>query len=158
MVSVRGDKQDVFSHGFICPKGPRAEAVARGPGSPDHAARGPDRGLVEVTSDEAFEEIDRRLPPLLAEHGPNSVAVCLGNPVAHSMSGLVYEPVFVRALGSRNVYSASTVDQMPKQVSAGLMFGTILSVPMPDVDRIAEEIETPGDDQVRALVSLGAAR
>jgi anaerobic selenocysteine-containing dehydrogenase len=48
---------------------------------------------------------------------------------------VLYNRAFLQALASSNVYSASTVDQMPKQVSAGLMFGTALSIPVPDVDR-----------------------
>src|ERR687891_668422 len=135
VLSVRGDKKDVFSQGFICPKAHGLKQLHEDPDRLTTPLVRRDGELVEATWDEAFEEIDRRLPPLLAEHGRNAVAVYLGNPVAHNMSGLVYGPVFVRALGTRNVYTASTVDQMPKQVSAGLMFGTILSVPLPDVDR-----------------------
>src|SRR5919106_4484458 len=135
VVSVRGDKEDVFSRGFICPKAHGLKQLHEDPDRLTTPLVRREGELVEATWDEAFQEIDRRLPPLLAEQGRNSVAVYLGNPVAHNMSGLVYGPVFVRALGTRNIYSASTVDQMPKQVSAGLMFGTILSVPLPDVDR-----------------------
>ncbi|MEA2400435.1 MAG: hypothetical protein QOK00_838, partial [Thermoleophilaceae bacterium] len=64
-----------------------------------------------------------------------AVAAYVGNPNAHNLSFLTYGPVVLRALGTQNIYTASTVDQMPKQVSAGLMFGTMLSVPVPDVDR-----------------------
>src|ERR687892_2405414 len=135
VVAVRGDSEDVFSRGFICPKAYGIKQLHEDPDRLTTPLVRRDGELVEATWDEAFQEIDRRLPPLLAEHGRNSVAVYLGNPVAHNMSGLVYGPVFLRALGSRNIYSASTVDQMPKQVSAGLMFGTILSVPVPDLDR-----------------------
>src|SRR5215216_3991166 len=135
VVSVRGDEQDVLSHGFICPK---AFGIRQLHEDPDRLT-GPlirrDGELVEATWDEAFEEIDRRLSPLVAEHGRNAVAVYIGNPNAHNLSSLAYGPVWLRALGSQNIYSASTVDQMPKQVSAGLMFGTLLSVPVPDVDR-----------------------
>src|SRR5215217_5411569 len=88
-----------------------------------------------ITWDEAFAEIDARLMPLLDEHGRDACAVYLGNPGAHSLATLLAGRVWLRALGSKNLYSASTVDQMPKQVSAGLMFGTILSIPIPDVDR-----------------------
>src|SRR6185436_1604797 len=56
-------------------------------------------------------------------------------PSAHNLPLMLYGRALLRALGTRNVYSASTVDQMPKQVSAGLMFGTALSVPVPDLDR-----------------------
>ena len=67
--------------------------------------------------------------------GRDAVAVYLGNPSAHILPLTLYPRALLRALGTRNVYSASTVDQMPKQVSAGLMFGTALSIPVPDLDR-----------------------
>src|SRR5690606_3439150 len=41
----------------------------------------------------------------------------------------------IRALGSTNVFSASTVDQRPKEISSSLMFGGGLTVPVPDIDR-----------------------
>ena len=63
------------------------------------------------------------------------MAVYLGNPNAHNLSAITHGPAWLRVLGTQNLYSASTVDQMPKQVSAGYMFGTMLSVPIPDVDR-----------------------
>jgi anaerobic selenocysteine-containing dehydrogenase len=135
VVSVRGDREDVLSHGFICPKAYGLKQLHEDPDRLTGPLIRRDGELTEATWDEAFQEIDRRLSALLAEHGKNSVAVYIGNPNAHNLSSLVYGPVWLRALGSQNVYTASTVDQMPKQVSAGLMFGTMLSVPVPDVDR-----------------------
>ena len=135
VVSVRGDEQDVLSHGFICPKAFGLKQLHEDPDRLTTPLIRRDGELVEATWDEAFEEIDRRLSPLLAEHGRNAVAVYIGNPNAHNLSALAYGPVWLRALGSQNVYTASTVDQMPKQVSSGRMFGTMLSVPIPDVDR-----------------------
>ena len=135
VVSVRGDKEDVFSRGFICPKAHGLKQLHEDPDRLRTPLVRRDGELVEATWDEAFEEIDRRLSPLLAEHGRDAVAVYLGNPIVHNLSGVLYGPAFVRALGSRNVYSASTVDQMPKQVSSGLMFGTMLSIALADVDR-----------------------
>jgi anaerobic selenocysteine-containing dehydrogenase len=135
VVSVRGDSDDVFSHGFICPKAYGLKQLHEDPDRLTTPLVRRDGELVEAGWDEAFEEIDRRLTPLMAEHGRNAVAVYLGNPNAHSLSALIYGAAAMRVLGSRNVYTASTVDQMPKQVSSGLMFGTMLSVPVPDVDR-----------------------
>jgi anaerobic selenocysteine-containing dehydrogenase len=40
-----------------------------------------------------------------------------------------------KALGSRNVFTASTLDQMPKHVACGYLFGGALAIPVPDVDR-----------------------
>jgi anaerobic selenocysteine-containing dehydrogenase len=135
VVSVRGDADDVFSHGFICPKAYGVKQLHEDPDRLTTPLIRRDGQLVEASWDEAFEEIDRRLTPLIAEHGKNAVAVYLGNPNAHNLSALIHGPAWLRVLGSQNVYSASTVDQMPKQMSAGLMFGTMLSVPIPDVDR-----------------------
>src|SRR5947199_300305 len=135
VVGIRGDEADVFSEGFICPKG---YALKELDADPDRLRvpllrRG---GTLEpATWDEAFAEIDRRLGPILRAQGRDAVAVYLGNPSAHSMALGLYAQVLLRALGTRNVYSASTVDQMPKQVAAGLMFGTLLSIPVPDLDR-----------------------
>jgi anaerobic selenocysteine-containing dehydrogenase len=135
VVSVRGDDEDVFSHGFICPKAFGLKQLHEDPDRLTTPLIRRDGELVEATWDEAFEEIDRRLMPLLDEHGRNAVAVYVGNPNAHNLAALIYGPAYIRALGTHNVYTASTVDQMPKQVSSGLMFGHILSVPIPDVDR-----------------------
>ncbi|HEV3376560.1 MAG TPA: molybdopterin oxidoreductase family protein [Thermoleophilaceae bacterium] len=135
VVSVKGDKEDVFSRGFICPKAHGLKQLHEDPDRLTTPLVRRDGELVEATWDEAFDEIDRRLSPLLAEHGRDAVAVYLGNPIVHNLSGVLYGPAFLRALGSRNIYSASTVDQMPKQVSSGLMFGTMLSIPLADVDR-----------------------
>lgn len=137
VVSVRGDADDVFSHGFICPKG-----VALGDlhHDPDRLRtpliRDRESGALQPASwEEAFDAIRAQLGAVIREHGPNAVAVYLGNPNAHNISSTFYVSALIRALGTGYRFSASTVDQMPKQVSAGLMFGTELSVPIPDIDR-----------------------
>jgi anaerobic selenocysteine-containing dehydrogenase len=135
VLKIRGDKQDVFSHGFICPKGGSLKALHQDPDRLRTPLVRRDGRLEEATWDEAFAEIDRRLPPLLEAHGRNAVAVYLGNPTVHVLSLALYSRVLLKALGTRNVFSASTVDQMPKHVSSGLMFGSMLSIPIPDVDR-----------------------
>jgi anaerobic selenocysteine-containing dehydrogenase len=135
LTRVRGDREDVFSHGFICPKGGSLKALQEDP----DRLRVPlvRRGgrLVEASWDEALAEVGRRLPPLIEAHGRDAVGVYVGNPAVHNLALTLYSRVFLKALGSRSVFTASTVDQMPKHVSAGLMFGTMLSIPIPDVDR-----------------------
>src|SRR5438876_5888325 len=135
VVGIRGDDDDVFSRGFICPK---AYALKELDADPDRL-RTPlvrrNGTLAPATWDEAFAEIGRRLGAVIRERGRDAVAVYLGNPSVHSLALSLYRAVFVRALGTKNVFSASTVDQMPKQVEVGLMFGTMLSTPVPDLDR-----------------------
>ena len=133
--SIRGDDEDVFSRGFICPKAHGLKALHEDPDRLRRPLVRRDGELREASWAEAWQAVEDGLAPLLEQHGRNAVAVYLGNPSAHNLAANVYGPVFLKALGSQNVYTASTVDQMPKQVSAGLMFGAGLSVPVPDLDR-----------------------
>ncbi len=133
---VRGDKEDVFSAGYLCPKGTALKQLDADP----NRIRTPQirRGETwhDATWDEAFAEIEARLLPIIERDGRDAVAVYMGNPSAHNLSNLVYNRVLNQSLGTKNIFSASTVDQMPKQVSAGLMFGAALSVPVADIDRM----------------------
>ena len=135
IISIRGDTQDVFSAGYICPKGVALKDLHEDP----DRLRTPliKRNGVHVPAswDEAFAEIERRLPPVIALHGRNATASVVGNPAAHKIGLVGYFGKLARALGSKNVFSASTLDQMPKQLASGLMFGHWLSVALPDLVR-----------------------
>jgi anaerobic selenocysteine-containing dehydrogenase len=135
VISIRGHEADVFSAGYICPKGVALKDLHEDP----DRLRTPlikRNGVFEEASwDEAYAEIARRLPPLMAQHGRNATAVVVGNPSAHKIGLLTYFGKLARALGTKNVFSASTLDQMPKQLSSGLMFGHWLSVALPDITR-----------------------
>jgi anaerobic selenocysteine-containing dehydrogenase len=132
---VRGDKDDVFSHGYLCPKGTALKQLESDPDRLRTPQIRTGDTWRDASWDDAFAEVERGLTEVIDRHGRDAVAVYLGNPNAHNLAGLVYNRVLLQSLGTTNVYSASTVDQMPKQVSAGLMFGAALSVPVPDVDR-----------------------
>ena len=132
---IRGDRDDVFSQGYICPKGSTLKQLHEDPDRLRRPVVKRDGAFVEVSWDEAFAEIEQRLLPLLDEHGRDACAIYVGNPNAHNLAGLLYNRALLRALGSTNVFSASTVDQRPKEISSALMFGGGLNVPVPDVDR-----------------------
>lgn len=135
VTGARGDREDVFSKGFICPKG---ASFAELDNDPDRLT-GPlvrrDGELTETSWEDAFATVADRLGAVVAEHGGPSVGVYLGNPNAHTVAGALYPPLIVRALGTRQVYSASTLDQMPKHVALGHMFGSPVAFTVPDLDR-----------------------
>jgi anaerobic selenocysteine-containing dehydrogenase len=83
-----------------------------------------------VSWEEAFAEVDRRLRAVIDAHG-GVLGVYAGNPNVHNLAGQLALPALIKALGTRNVFTASTMDQMPKHVSAGLMFGEKLPSPSP---------------------------
>ena len=135
IISVRGDDEDVFSRGYICPKGASFKALHEDP----DRLRTPlikRNGVFETaTWDEAFAEIDRRLPAVRDAYGKNAVAVYVGNPGAHNLATLLYGRVLYESLGTRSIFTASTVDQLPKHFSSGYLFGDPLTIPIPDLDR-----------------------
>jgi anaerobic selenocysteine-containing dehydrogenase len=134
VTAVRGDPDDVFSHGFLCPKGVALKQLHDDPDRIRTPLIKRDGTFEPATWDEAFDYIHDRLTPIL-KRDRNAVATYLGNPNAHILANMLYGPVLIRALGSKNRFSASTVDQFPKQMASALMFGTGTTVPVPDVDR-----------------------
>ncbi|MEU6574554.1 molybdopterin oxidoreductase family protein [Streptomyces sp. NPDC046805] len=134
VTGARGDRDDVFSKGFICPKGAAFGAVD---GDPDRL-RAPlvrrDGELREATWEEAFDAVAAGLRPVVERCGPDSVGVVLGNPNVHTVAGGLYPTVLLGALRSRSLFTASTLDQMPKHVSSGLLFGDANAIPVPDLD------------------------
>ncbi|RPK79019.1 MULTISPECIES: molybdopterin-dependent oxidoreductase [Streptomyces] len=136
VTGARGDRDDIFSRGFICPKGASFGGLDA---DPDRLrvplVRGDDGELREAAWSEAFDLIAARIPALTKDHGPGAVGVVLGNPNVHTMAGFLYPPLLLGALRTRNVFTASTLDQMPKHVSSGLLFGDAHAIPVPDLDR-----------------------
>lgn len=134
VTGARGDRDDVFSKGFICPKGASFGAAD---GDPDRL-RTPlvrtDGELREATWQEAFDAIAAGLGPIVEQYGPHALGIVLGNPNVHTMAGALYPPVLLTALRTHNVFTASTLDQMPKHVSSGLLYGDANAIPVPDLD------------------------
>ncbi|MFE0000743.1 molybdopterin oxidoreductase family protein [[Kitasatospora] papulosa] len=137
VTGARGDHDDVFSQGFICPKGASFGGLDADPDRLRTPLVRTDGVLREATWSEAFDAVAAKIPALTREHGEQAVGVYLGNPNVHTMAGGLYPPLLLSALGTRNVFTASTLDQMPKHVSSGLLFGDAQAIPVPDLDRTA---------------------
>ncbi len=140
VVRIRGDRDNAFSRGFICPKG---SALHHLHADPDRlrrplVRRGDDPATAtweEVSWDEAFAAVEAGLRGIIERHGRDAVAIYLGNPSVHSLGPTLFNGTLIKALGTTNVFSASTVDQMPKHVSSGYLYGNPLLIPVPDLDR-----------------------
>ena len=140
VVSVRGDKDDPLSRGYICPKAAALGDLQDDPDRLRHPLRrtAAGKGLAGYTRiswDEALAEVAERLPAIQAAHGNNAVAVYAGNPTVHNYSALLSWLFFVKSLRTRSRFSATSVDQLPHHLTSLLMFGHQLLLPIPDVDR-----------------------
>ena len=135
VIKVRGDKDDVFSRGYFCPKGGSIHLLHNDPDRLRTPLVRKNGKLEPATWQEAYEAVGKGLLPIMEAHGRDAVGVYLGNPNAHTLAGNMFMKPMLKALGSRNVFTASTVDQINKHVSCGLMFGGPVTVPVPDIER-----------------------
>ncbi|RMH81824.1 MAG: molybdopterin oxidoreductase family protein [Actinomyces sp.] len=138
---IRGDRDDVFSHGFICPKGSTLQHLHE---DPDRLRRPLVRRGVDADGAPVFEEVDwdeawrivaERFAAVRDAHGADAVALYLGNPNAHLLASGTHMRALIRSMGSRKLFSASTVDQMPRHVASGHLYGDPVAIPVPDLDR-----------------------
>ena len=94
------------------------------------------RRLAPGVWDEAFAEIDRRLPGRSGRARPRR-----GRPSTSATrprttwARCIYGRVAAQGARTRNLFGASTVDQYPKQLASALMFGSGADVAVPDLDR-----------------------
>jgi len=133
--SIRGDTADPFSRGYVCPK---ATALADLQEDPDRLRRPMRRDgdrWVEIDWHEACELAARRLQEIRQDHGPDAVAVYRGNPSVHNWGLLTHSNTFLKRLGTRNNYSATSVDQLPHHLVCLWMYGHQFLQPIPDIDR-----------------------
>ena len=133
--SIRGDVDDVFSRGHICPKAVALQDLHEDPDRLRRPMRRRGSSWEEVGWDDALDEVAQRLADVQGRHGRHAVAVYQGNPIAHNYGALLGGQFLVRALRTRSRFSATSVDQLPHMLASLLMFGHQLRLPVPDVDR-----------------------
>src|SRR5581483_9035864 len=134
-LDIRGDKDDPFSRGFICPKAVALQDIHFDKDRLKQPVRRTANGWQSIGWDEAFDEVARNLKQIQMRHGRSAVATYLGNPTVHSYGAMLFAPGFIRSLHTRNKFSATSVDQLSHHLAAYLMFGHQLLLPIPDVDR-----------------------
>ncbi len=139
VLSIAGDKADPFSRGHICPKAVALKDVYEDPNRLRHPQKrvvGADGSISwqEIGWEQAFREVTVRLREIRAERSPNAIAFYGGNPSVHNSGTLMAAPGFVRAVGTKTVFSASSVDQYPHHFAAWQLFGHPLLMPVPDID------------------------
>lgn len=135
VTSIRGSEADPLSRGYICPKGVSLADVLEDPDRLRRPVRRVGGDWVEIKWDEAFDLVADGLAETINRHGSDAVGVYLGNPTVHSLGSLTHGLTMVRSLRTRNLFSATSVDQLPHQLVAHLMYGHQLLLPIPDIDR-----------------------
>ena len=133
--SIRGDIDDAFSRGHICPKAVALQDIHEDPDRLKRPLRRRGSDWEEIGWGQAFGESAERLAAIQKAHGRQAVAVYQGNPTVHNHGSVLFGQLLLRSLGTRNLYSATSVDQLPQMLASLLMFGHQLLLPVPDIDR-----------------------
>lgn len=134
ILSIKGDREDPFSQGHICPKAVALQDFYQDPDRLKTPLRKTADGWQDISWQEALEEIATRFRGLQAAHGQDAVGVYLGNPNAHNFGNAIMLPGFFKALGTNNRYSSASADQLPHHVAANYMLGAGMLIPIPDID------------------------
>jgi anaerobic selenocysteine-containing dehydrogenase len=135
ILSIKPDREDVLSRGHICPKAVALKDLHEDPDRLRQPVRRTASGWEPVSWEQAFDEIERRVGEVRARHGRDAVAIYAGNPTVHNLGAILGIGDFIRAVRTRNLYSATSVDQLPHMVASHAMFGHQFLLPVPDVDR-----------------------
>ncbi|MFS2125441.1 molybdopterin oxidoreductase family protein [Pseudomonas sp. Pseusp97] len=134
ILSIKGDAQDSFSRGHICPKAVALQDIQNDPDRLRQPVRRVGNEWQPIGWDEAFELVATRLAEIRERHGSNAVAVYQGNPSVHNYGLMTHSNYFLGQLKTRNRYSATSVDQLPHHLVSQQMFGHGLLIPIPDID------------------------
>jgi len=135
VVSIRGDREDPFSQGYVCPKGPALAGLHADPDRLRAPLKKEGGRFVECGWEEALELAAEGIHRVQEAHGRDAVAMYLGNPTVHSLPAALFAPMLMRALKTKNKYSATSVDQLPHHLAAHFMLGHQFLLPIPDIDR-----------------------
>jgi anaerobic selenocysteine-containing dehydrogenase len=132
---IRANRKDVWSQGYLCPKGTTLGAIHHDPDRLRAPMIRDGDGFREASWEEAYAEIWRRLRPVVETYGLGAVSAYIGNPTAHNFSLSRYVGAFIPMSGIPRLYSAGTIDQWPKNLVGALLYGGMWTIPTPDLER-----------------------
>ena len=135
VLSIKGDEQDVYSRGHICPKGVALQDIHTDKDRLKYPIRKTPRGWERISWEEAFDTVEQKLRAIQDQYGPDAVGLYMGNPGVHNTGTGLYFYDFANALGTRNRYASHSLDQLPQMFVNGEMFGHQALFPVPDLER-----------------------
>lgn len=135
ITSIKGDKKDVFSQGHVCPKAVALKDLYLDKDRLKTPIKKTKNGWVNISWNDALDEVASKLTAIQEKYGNNAIATYQGNPGVHNVGIMLYAKPFIRALRTKQKYSATSVDQLPHHIASLLMFGHQMQMPIPDLDR-----------------------
>lgn len=135
VLSIKGDKKDVFSNGHICPKAVAMKDLHEDPNRLKYPVEKQNGKWVQISWDEAISKVAEGLYNIQEKYGTNAIGIYQGNPSVHNLGTSLFSPQLVRALKTTNRYSATSVDQLAHHMAGEFMLGHMNLIPVPDINR-----------------------
>ncbi len=133
--TIKGDKNDPLSRGHICPKAVGLKDIYEDPDRLKQPVRRRENGWEVISWEEAYTEVVENIQRIQHQHGKNAVGAYLGNPNAHNVGSILFGRNLLKTLASQNIFSATSADQLPHHYVSTLLFGHMMAIPIPDIDR-----------------------
>ncbi len=135
ILKIEGDKADTFSRGHICPKAVALQDIYEDQNRLRKPVKRTANGWQEISWDEALNEVAEKILDIQIRLGRDAVAIYQGNPSVHNLGTMLTNRDLLKALRTKNNYSATSVDQLPHHFASQLMFGHPFLLPIPNLDR-----------------------
>lgn len=135
ILSIKGDKDDPFSQGYICPKATALQDLHEDPDRLRHPVERTSDGWKKISWDEALDKVAAGIQSVQKKYGQNAFGVYLGNPNVHNLGGMLTIKHLLGSIKTRSRFSATSIDQLPHHIISLHLFGHMLRIPVPDVNR-----------------------
>ena len=135
IISIRGDKDDPFSKGHICPKAIGLKYVYEDPNRLKQPMKRTKTGWRKISLEAAFNEIEKKIKKIRAKYGNDALGIYFGNPSVHNTGTILNSAALAKSLQSKNNFSATSADQLPHHFASWLMLGHQNLFPVPDITR-----------------------
>ncbi|WP_201567072.1 molybdopterin oxidoreductase family protein [Psychrobacter immobilis] len=135
VLSIKGDKDDPFSQGYICPKATALQDLHEDPDRLRQPVERTANGWKEISWPEALDKVAAGIQTVQKKYGKNALGIYLGNPNVHNLGGMLTVKHLLTSIKTRSRFSATSIDQLPHHIVCMHLFGHMLRIPVPDVNR-----------------------
>ena len=135
VLSIKGDKDDPFSKGYICPKATALQDLHEDSDRLRHPVERTANGWKEISWADALDKVAAGIQSVQKKYGQNAFGIYLGNPNVHNLGGMLTIKHLLTSIKTRSRFSATSIDQLPHHIVSMHLFGHMLRIPVPDVNR-----------------------
>lgn len=134
ILKIEGDFEDNFSRGHICPKANGLKDIYLDKDRLKYPIKKTENGWQQISWDEAYSLVINKTKEIQEKYSRDALAVYQGNPTIHNLGTTMFATEFFRLLKTKNMFSATSTDQLPHHFASWLMYGHPMLLPVPDID------------------------